>query len=438
MTAGPGIMDGGGVDVLVDNLFRRQAGRLVATLTRVFGPAHMDLAEEVVQEALIAALKTWPFAGVPDNPAAWLRTVARNRALDTIRRNARLGQLRGELEIHFAALAVSGEAAPGGALSDKTGATLGNEPSDDQLRLMFTCCHPAIPLEARVALTLKAVCGFGTAEIARAFLVSEPTVSQRLVRAKRRIRDNAIAFEMPGGADVAARLDAVLEVLYLTFNDGYLRHQGDDLVSADLCHEAIRLAEMLTATPVTDTPVVHALLAFLLFQAARLPARTDGAGEVLLLAEQDRTAWDHALIRAGHDHLERAMAAERLSAFHLEAGIAACHVSATADADTDWAHILSLYTLLSELRPSPVVALNRAVALAMVDGPAAGLAAIDAIKDEPALAAYPFLPATRGELFLRDGDRAAAASCFRAALSTAQNAAQRRLMMRKLAACDAA
>ncbi len=420
------------VGALVDHLFRRQSGRLIATLTRIFGPAHMDLAEEVVQEALIAALKTWPFAGVPDNPAAWLRTVARHRALDAIRRDARLGQLRGEIETHFAVLTLDGAANSG-----KAGPTLDNEPSDDQLRLMFTCCYPAIPPEARVALTLKAVCGFGTAEIARAFLISEPTVAQRLVRAKRRIRDAGIAYEVPGGQALTARLDAVLDVIYLMFNEGYLRHRGDDLVSTDLCHEAIRLAAMLTATPVTDTPVTHALLAFLMFQAARLPARTDGAGDVLLLAEQDRDAWDRDLIRAGHGHLEQAMGAGRLSAYHLEAGIAACHVSAATDGDTDWSHILSLYTLLLELRPSPVVALNRAVAVAMVDGPAAGLAAIETIKDDPALAAYPFLPATRGELFLRAGDHTAAAACFRDALSAAQNAAQRRLMMRKLAACDA-
>ena len=419
------------VQALVDHLFRHEAGRMVATVTRLFGPAHLDLAEEVVQEAPERALKTWPFYGVPDDPRAWLWATSRHRAIDTVRRRTRLREMRGELETVLVR-AVAAPAEP--RFADE----IAGEPGDNQLRLMFTCCHPALGVDARVALTLKTVCGFGVAEIAAAFIARQQTIAQRLVRAKRRIRELDVAYEVPAGPALAERLDAVLDVLMLMFNEGYLTHQGERLVAADLCLEAIRLARMLTATPATDTAEVHALLAFLLFQAARLPARADGQGDILLLGEQDRERWDRTLLEAGYGHLERAMAARALSAYHLLAEIAACHVSAANAAATDWRHILTLYDLLMRVRASPVVALNRAVALAMVDGPAAALAAIDAIKDDPSLGSYTFLASTRGELLLRLEDRAAAADCFRDALSSARNAAQRRWLMRKLARCDAA
>ncbi len=406
---------------MVDHLFRRQAGRMVAVLTRSLGAAHLDLAEEVVQEALVQALRRWPFMGVPDNPAGWLYRVARNLALDRLRRDARFRERLAEIRRH---LPEADE--PGGEPA------LAGEMTHDQLRLIFLCCHPEIPRDGRVALTLKAVCGFGVREIARAFLVRETTVAQRLVRAQRRIRERGLPLEVPGPEEITGRLDSVLEVLYLVFNEGYAAHAGDDLVREGLCRDALAWCEHLAAAPSTRGPAVHALAALLCFQASRLPARVDAGGNLVLLEDQDRGLWDRPLIARGFRHLERASAGETLDAYHVQAAIAAHHAGAPAHGDTDWPAILALYDRLLEMNPSPVVALNRAVALAQVEGPAAGLEALEAAAGHPALAGYALLPATRGELHRRLGEHAAAAACYREALGRPCSEPERRFLMRRL------
>lgn len=406
---------------LVDHLFRREAGRMVALLARSFGPARLDLAEEVVQEALVQALRRWPFHGVPDNPSAWLYRVARNVALDRLKRDASFQGKEAALRETLATETLPDEP------------FLEGEITDDQLRLIFLCCHPEIPRDGRVALTLKTVCGFSVPEIARAFLAPPPTVAQRLVRAQRRIRELGLPFEVPPPAELPRRLEAVLEVLYLTFNEGYGAHGGDDLVRADLCHEALRLVRHLAALPATEGPAVHALAALLHLQASRLPARVDEAGNLVLLHEQDRGHWDRAQIGRAFAHLERAAAGDAMSVYHLQAAIAAHHAAAPSAAATDWAAILELYDQLLALNPSPVVALNRAVALARVHGPRAGLEALDAIAGDPAVARYYLLGATRGELLLEAGEREQASAAYRQALECECSEPERRFLERKLA-----
>ncbi|HEX7241714.1 MAG TPA: sigma-70 family RNA polymerase sigma factor [Longimicrobiaceae bacterium] len=413
---------GGGVHGLVDGLFRREAGRMVSALCRVFGPHRLELAEDVVQEALLRALREWPFRGVPDNPRAWLARVARNRALDLLRRDATLARKAPLLAV----AGEEGEPAPGEVF-------FGGEVEDDQLRMIFTCCHPEVPPEARVALTLKTVGGFGVPEIARAFLAREATVAQRLVRAKRRIREAGIAFEVPAGAELPERLDSVLEVLYLVFNEGYAPAGGEAALRADVCAEAVRLAELLASHPATALPRVHALAALLCLQGARLPARTDAHGDPVLLAEQDRARWDRRLLARGLAHLERAAEGDALSPYHLEAGIAACHATAPSFRATDWPYVLSLYDALLALKPSPVAALNRAVALAEVEGPEAGLRAVEEAAAHPALAGYPLLHAVHGDLRSRVGDADGAAEAYRRALEMPLlSEPDRRLLRRKL------
>ncbi|HEX2092899.1 MAG TPA: sigma-70 family RNA polymerase sigma factor [Longimicrobiaceae bacterium] len=412
---------------LVDGLFRREAGRMVSVLCRVFGPHNLQLAEDVVQEALLRALREWPFHGVPDDPRAWLVQVARNRALDLLRRDANLARkvplLREELD--------------GGEVSAPE-AFFGGEVEDDQLRMIFTCCHPEVPREARVALTLKTVGGFGVPEIARAFLAREATVAQRLVRAKRRIREAGIRFEVPAGVELLRRLDPVLEVVYLVFNDGYAAASGEAALRADVCAEAVRLAELLAAHPATASPRTHALAALLLFQGARLPARVDPQGGPVLLAEQDRSRWDRGMVARGLAHLERAAEGEDLTPLHLEAGIAAAHATAPSYEATDWPYILSLYDALLAVKPSPVAALNRAVALSMVEGAGAGLRAVAEVADHPSLAAYPLLHAVRGDLHARLGEAEPAAEAYRRALELPLSEPDRGLLRRKLEECGGA
>jgi RNA polymerase sigma-70 factor (ECF subfamily) len=414
-----------GIPGLVDHLFRHQAGQVVATLTRIFGPRQIDLAEDVVQETLLKALRQWPYRGIPDNPGAWIMRVAKNHALDILRREH---ALRGKQE-RIAALA---------ALDDPATPTeiLDCELRDDMLRMMFTCCHPTIGREARVALTLKTLGGFGVHELARAFLTHEATIAQRIVRAKRTIRAQRIPFAVPDADELPARLGSVLDVLYLLFNEGYSAHAGENLVRHDLCAEAIRLTSLLATHPAGDQPAVHALLALMLLQTARLPARTDAAGDLLLLDEQDRGLWDRTLIDRGLRELERSACGDELTEYHLQAGIAACHAVAPSYAATDWPRILADYDELVALSASPVVALNRAVALAMVAGPHAGLDALDQVGNLPGLAGYHLFHATRAELLRRIDDQAGALESYRRALEHVATEPERRFLMRKIAECQ--
>ena len=408
--------------VVDDFAFRQTSARIVATLTRILGPRHMSLAEEVAQDALVKALQTWPHAGVPSNPTAWLIQVAKHRALDVLRRERWLAD-------RADAIAGAWGAAPQGVDARLRGEPA--MPDDDQLAMMFLACHPVLARDARVALTLKTVCGFGVGEIARAFLSSEEAIAQRLVRAKRQLRDADVAFAIDP-SECAARLESVLDVLYLLFNEGYAAHAGVNLTRSELCHEAIRLARLLADEPTLATPAVHALLALMHLQAARLPARVGEDDDLQRLAEQDRSRWDQSLADRGLRDLDRAASGDTLTIYHLEAGIAACHAVAPRYEDTDWSRIVELYDMLAALKPTPIVALNRAIAVSRLHGPRAGLAEVESIADDPALARYYLLPATMGELAWESGDAERAAECFRAALACECSAPERRFLERRL------
>ena len=391
---------------------------MLAALTRLLGSRHLALAEEVVQEALVTALQQWPFRGVPDNPSAWLIQVAKNRALDRLRRDRSFSDRERDVAAAFASrIAVTDPAKPF---------------DDDELCMMFMACHPAIPREARVALTLKTVGGFSVPEIARAFLAHEPAIAQRLVRVKKLIREHDIPLDLPAVSDMPARLDSVLEVLYLMFNEGYAAHAGESLVRHDLVHEAIRLTRMLTRHPATGAPKTDALVALMLLQAARIPARADADGDLFVLEAQDRGAWDRALIADGLRHLDASSRGNEVSAYHLQAGIAACHAVAPTYAATDWNEIVSLYDALLDLEPSPIVALNRAIAVSRVRGAEAGLRALEPLRHDPTLSRYYLFHATLGELSREAGDRVAAARHYEAALALRLSDPARRFLERKL------
>ena len=411
------------IHTTVDHLFRHRAGQMVASLTRIFGLGQIDLVEEAVQEAMVRALKSWPFRGTPANSTAWLIQVAKNHLLDRLRRQSLWQSKEDHVQRSIVALHES-------AAGDEP--AFAREVRDDQLRLVFTCCHPAIPPDQQIALTLKTVGGFSTAEIARAFLAKEATVAQRLVRAKRRLRLEGVELRMPPPDELARRLDPVLEVVYLMFNEGYSAHEGEDLVRTDLCHEAIRLAGILASHPVTGGPRVHALAALLCFQAARLATRVDADGDLLLLAEQDRSRWDPALLRRGVRFFERSASGDQLTAYHLQAEIAACHALAPSFEATDWRRILAAYDALIEVTPSPVVALNRAIALSHVAGPETGLEALVAVAAAPAMGRYYPLFATRGELLRRAGREREARACYRQALALTRSAPVQRFLQRRI------
>lgn len=403
---------------LVDYLFRTQAGRLVAHFTRRLGPAHLDLAEEVVQDALVKALQQWPFTGVPGNPAGWLYRVAANDALDRIRRRAAFGARAGEV-----ARAIERGRAEAPSITRGSRAV-----DDDELWMVLLCCHPALPREAQVALALKTVGGFGAAEIAKALLSTERAVEQRLVRARRQMRRLGRPLADPAGRALAARVDAALDVIYLMFNEGYGAHGGDTLVRADVCREALRLGRLVAAAPRIATPRAHALVALMALHAARAPARVDARGELVRLEDQDRASWDADLIALGFRHLEQSMSAGRETAFHLQAAIAATHASAPHGAATDWRTILGLYDALVAIDPSPIARLNRAVAVARVHGPAAGLAALALLGREPALARYYLLPAVRAELLAETGRTRLARRAYQQALARPCSAPERRFL----------
>jgi RNA polymerase sigma-70 factor (ECF subfamily) len=409
----------------IDAVWRIESARLIAGLTRLVR-GDIGLAEELAQDALVAALERWPESGIPDNPGAWLMATAKHRAIDRLRRgkllerkHEQLGQDLAELELTVPDLEA--------AIDDDVG--------DDLLRLMFSACHPVLSTEARVALTLRLLGGLTTDEIARAFLVPEPTVAQRIVRAKRTLAEQHAPFEVPRGAELGARLGSVLEVVYLIFNEGYSATAGEDWMRPGLCEDALRLGRILSQL-MPDQQEVHGLTALMEIQASRSTARVGPEGEPILLLEQDRSRWDQLLIRRGLAALEQA---ERLGAergpYTLQAAIAACHARARVAEETDWIHITALYGALGELSPSPVIELNRAVALSMAFGPAAGLQAVDQLADEPSLASYHLLPSVRGDLLFKLGRHAEARAEFERAASLTRNAREQTLLLQRAAAC---
>jgi RNA polymerase sigma factor (sigma-70 family) len=410
---------------VIDAVWRIESARIIAGLTRVV--RDVGLAEELAQDALVAALEQWPQSGIPDNPGAWLMAAAKNRAIDLWRRNKRLELKHAELGRELQAqqeMAVPNFEA---ALDDDIG--------DDLLRLVFISCHPVLATEARVALTLRLLGGLTTDEIARAFLAPEPTIAQRIVRAKRTLADERVPFEVPRGSELASRLSSVLEVIYLVFNEGYSATAGDDWMRPALCEDALRLGRIL-AELAPKEPEVHALVALMEIQASRSAARTGPSGEPILLLDQNRGLWDQLLVRRGLAALDRA---EKLGGargpYALQAAIAACHARARTPEETDWPRIVGLYEELGWLMPSPIVELNRAVAVAMASGPAAGLKIVDALVSEPSLKSYHLLPSVRGDFLFKLGRFAEAQAEFHRAASLTRNTRERDLLLVRAKAC---
>ena len=405
----------------IDAVWRIESARLIAGLARIV--RDVGLAEDLAQDALVAALETWPQSGVPDNPGAWLMATAKHRAIDALRRGATLERKQQELVRELEV-----------ALATETRPLEVDDVADDLLRLVFTCCHPVLSTEARIALTLRLLGGLTTPEIARAFLVSEATVAQRIVRAKRTLAEAHVPFEVPSGDELAPRLSSVLEVIYLIFNEGYSATAGDDWTRQDLCDEALRLGRVLAELAPRE-PEVHGLVALMEIQASRLRARTSPRGKPVLLLDQDRARWDQLLIRRGLVALERAEAlGGGFGPYTLQAAIAACHARALTAEATDWERIAALYDALAQLAPSPVVELNRAVAVAMAFGPAAGLEVVDALRDEPTLQGYHLLPSVRADLLAKLGRTDEARAELKRAAELTRNERERAMLLERAAA----
>jgi RNA polymerase sigma-70 factor (ECF subfamily) len=411
-----------------DHLFRREAGRMVATLTRVFGVHNLALAEDVVQDAFCRALEVWKFRGVPENPSAWLIATAKNRALDILRRQRTARTFAPEV-----GRLLDSEWTLAPAVEELFAA---HAIKDDLLRMMFSCCQPRLTEEAQVALILNILCGFSVAEVASAFVSSHAAIEKRITRAKKMLAASKRLFDVAAPADFAARLPTVHRALYLLFNEGYHGASAETAVRGELCHEAMRLAAVLLQHPHGATSATYALSALMHLNAARLPGRVDAAGDLQSLFDQDRSLWDRQLVCEGLKLLELSASGTELTEYHIEAAIASVHATAPRAEDTDWGRIVSLYDTLIAIRPSPVVALNRAIAIAQRDGPERGLEAIGAIEDRDRLAAYPFYPAAQGELELRRGRHKIACKHFRAAVALARNPMERRFLDQRVSACD--
>jgi RNA polymerase sigma factor (sigma-70 family) len=412
----------------IDAVWRIESAKVIAGLTRMV--RDVGVAEDLAQDALVAALEQWPRSGVPDNPGAWLMSTAKRRAIDLMRRNSMLERKHEQVGYELEAQQEMAVPDLDAAIDDNIG--------DDLLRLVFISCHPVLSTEARVALTLRLVGGLTTDEIARAFLISEPTVAQRIVRAKRTLAEAHVPFEVPRGAELEARVSSVLDVIYLVFNEGYSATAGDDWLRPELCEDALRLGRILAELAPAE-PEVHGLVALMEIQASRARARVSPSGEPILLLDQNRARWDQLLIRRGLAALQRA---EKLNAalgpYALQAAIAACHARARTASETDWERIVALYETLSRLTPSPIVELNKAVAVAMADGPAAGLELVDALTSEPLLKAYHLLPSVRGDLLKKLGRFDEARTEFERAASLTRNARERALLLQRAAACTQA
>jgi len=409
----------------IEAVWRIESAKLIAGIARTVHD--VGIAEDLAQDALVAAFEQWPTSGVPDNPGAWLMATAKHRAIDQLRRNTRLERKHQQLGHELEAQQEMAVPDLDTAIDDHVG--------DDLLRLIFISCHPVLSTEARVALTLRLLGGLTTDEIARAFLVSEPTVAQRIVRAKRNLADAHVPFEVPRGAEFSARLSSVLQVIYLVFNEGYAATAGDDWMRPELCQDALRLGRIL-AELVPKEPEVHGLVALMEIQASRSRARVGPSGEPILLLDQDRGRWDHVLVRRGFAALERAeQLGGELGPYALQAAIAACHARARTAQETDWGRIAALYQILAAITPSPIVDLNRAVAVGMAFGPAAGLELVDALTTEPTLRTYHLLPSVRGDLLAKLGRPAEARSEFERAASLTRNTREREVLLGRAAQC---
>jgi RNA polymerase sigma factor (sigma-70 family) len=412
------------VQQTVASVWRNESPKLIARLARMV--RDVGRAEELAQDAMVAALEQWPLEGIPQNPAGWLMAAAKHRAIDVVRRNKRFEDRHFELGRRLEAQHEAATADLDAALDDEIG--------DDLLRLMFTACHPVLSVEARVALTLRLLGGLTTAEIARAYLVPEPTIAQRIVRAKRVLQENQVPFETPRGAELSERLSSVLEVIYLIFNEGYTATAGEDWLRPALCEDALRLGRMLAELARLE-PEVHGLVALLEIQASRAKARTGAGGEPILLLDQNRQDWDRELIGRGLVSLNRAERLGGRGPYTLQAAIAACHARAARAEETDWRRIAELYDELARLMPSPIVELNRAVAVSMAEGPQAGLVLVDRLRDEPRLVGYHLLPSVRGDLLCKLGRLDEARTEFERAAAMTRNERERALLLERARAC---
>jgi RNA polymerase sigma-70 factor (ECF subfamily) len=412
------------VQKTIDHLFRHESGRLISLLTRVFGTHNLDLVEDVVQDTLLKALEYWKFKGIPDNPSAWILKVAKNKALDVLRRerlkNDFADDLNRQVQSEYSLVSTLNQLFQSETIED------------EQLRMMFVCCHPQIATEAQVALILKNLCGFSVAEIAKAFISNEETIGKRLYRAKQAFREQKIKFEIPSANELKERLENVLTAIYLLFNEGYNSTHHNLLIRNDLINEALRLAKMLFDNPLTQQSEVAALLALMCFHAARIPARADTQGNIQLLQAQNRSLWNRELIKIGFEYIDKALDSQELTVYHLEAGIAYEHCVALSYEQTNWSHILHLYNLLYQVQPNPIVALNRAIVIGELEGAEAAIQAIRGISNLKSLENYYLLAATLGEFYLKIGDKRQAKTYFAKALQLTQAPAEKILLQGKL------